>query len=129
MTKYINNSIENLEAPCVVRFADKQEHFRHALVCKLGRKYAQLIWIDSSVRGHGIRVHRVLLQWSTTHQPILRYSRPIGEVYPPKKAAREILKASKILGITKGAKKLLKEILNYNQSVTLHYSEGTMKYV
>ena len=103
MNKYIN---ENLESPYVVRFADKQEHFRHTLVCKIGRKYAQLIWIDSSVGGQGIRSHRVLLQ------SVLRYSRPLEEIYSPKKAVSQILKAGKILGITKGAKKLLKEVVN-----------------
>ena len=105
MSKSIN-AIEKLESPCVVRFADRQGHFRHTLVCKIGRKYAQLIWIDSSVGGHGIRSHRVLLQ------SVLRYSRPLEEIYSPKKAVRQILKASKILGITKGAKKLLKEVVN-----------------
>ena len=106
MSKYIN-TIKKLESPCVVRFADKQGHFRHTLVCKLGRKYAQLIWIDSSTGGFGIRIHRVLLE------SVLRYSRPLEEIYIPKKAARKILNAGKVLGITKGARKLLREVLCY----------------
>jgi hypothetical protein len=105
MSKYIN-TIKKLESPCVVRFADKQGHFRHTLVCKLGHKYAQLIWIDSSIGGFGIRIHRVLLE------SVLRYSRPLEEIYIPKKAARKILNAGKILGITKGARKLLKEVVS-----------------
>ena len=105
MSKYIN-TIKKLESPCVVRFADKQGHFRHTLVCKLGRKYAQLIWIDSSTGGFGIRIHRVLLE------SVLRYSRPLEEIYTPKKAARKILNAGKVLGITKGARKLLKEVVS-----------------
>jgi len=96
--------ITAMAAPLVVQFADRQGHFRAALICKLGRKYAQLIWIDSSVSGQGIRVHRAPLH------SVLRYSRPIEPAYPPKKAARGILDAGKVLGITKGAKKLLKEV-------------------
>ncbi len=71
MSKYI----KKLESPCVVRFADRQGHFRHTLVCGLGRKYARLVWIDSSVGGQGIRIHRVLLE------SVLRYSRPLEEIY------------------------------------------------
>ena len=74
--------IHAMAAPLVVQFADRQGHFRTALICKLGRKYAQLIWIDSSVSGQGIRVHRAPLR------SVLRYSRPIEPAYPPKKAAR-----------------------------------------
>jgi hypothetical protein len=93
-----------MAAPFVVQFADRQGHFRTALVCKVGRKFAQLIWIDSSVSGRGIRVHRAPLR------SVLRYSRPIEPAYPVKKAARKILAAGTVLGITKGAKKLLKEV-------------------
>jgi hypothetical protein len=105
MSKYIN-LIKKLESPCVVWFADKQGHSRLTLVCKLGRKYAQLIWIDSRIGGFGIRIHRVLLE------SVLRYARPLEEIYIPKKAARKILNAGKILGITKGARKLLKEVVS-----------------
>lgn len=105
MSKSIN-MIKKLESPLVVLFPDRQSNLRATLICKLGRKYAQLIWIDSSTGGFGIRIHREPLR------SVLRYSRPIEEVYSPKKAARKILNAGKVLGITKGAKKLLKEVVN-----------------
>lgn len=82
----------------LIRFATVDQQVM-AIACSAGRIYTQLVWIDSPVRAHKVANGDVERYGSAVESPTL------------KQAARTMLKAGKKLGITKKAKKLLREAL------------------
>ena len=79
--------------------------FRLALVCKEGRKFVQLIWIESS----GVKLHALPLT-------SMRHAKPAD--YPIRRAARKMLEAGRSLGITKKARATLKQLKTHTPGAT-----------
>lgn len=84
----------------LVRYRTEAGGCVHAVAGNAGRIYTQLVWIDAP-----IRVARV------PNGDVERYAVAYDRV-PLKRAARTMLRAGKRLGITKGAKRLLREAIN-----------------
>ena len=91
--------MSTLKAHTCVRFAGSDNSFHNAVICRLGRTKAHLVWIGN----HGVKAS------AEPTASVAKYSTAID--YPVKKAARRILKAGRALGITKAAKRLLREVL------------------
>lgn len=77
--------------------------FRCVLV-KEGRKWLQVVALDASPDG-GLRVWKVPMSDERYMKPLLRKGKP----YPMARALQTFRSLAKTHGITKGAKKLLKE--------------------
>lgn len=77
---------------------------RCALVRHGGRKWLQVLCIDATTSG-GMKLWKVPLTDTQYMKPLLRKGKP----YPMSRALKVFRKVGKTHGITKGAKKLLKE--------------------
>jgi hypothetical protein len=70
-----------------------------------GRKWMQVLCIDATTTG-GMKLWKVPLSDEQYMRPLLRK----GKAYPVKKAIKSFRAMGKTHGISKGAKKLLKEV-------------------
>lgn len=86
-----------MSAPAVVKYRI-DDGCRCAVVCKVGRKFAQLCWIESG----SVKASAVPLEQLESAAPM--------EDYPARRAARRMLLAGRQLGISKKAKRLLKAV-------------------
>jgi hypothetical protein len=77
---------------------------RVAFVKHGGRKWLQVLCIDATASG-GMKLWKVPLSDTQYMRPLLRKGKP----YPMKRALVSFRRMGKTHGITKGAKKLLKE--------------------
>jgi len=72
---------------------------------KRGRKWLQVLCIDATTSG-GLKLWKVPLSDEQYMKPLLRKGKP----YPVSRALKSFRKMGKTHGISKGAKKLLKEV-------------------
>jgi hypothetical protein len=72
---------------------------------KRGTKWAQVLCIDATSSG-GLKLWKVPLSDDQYMRPLLRKGKP----YPVARAIKSFRKMGKTHGISKGAKKLLKEV-------------------
>jgi hypothetical protein len=77
---------------------------RVALVKHGGRKWLQVLCIDATTSG-GLKLWKVPLTDTQYMRPLLRKGKP----YPVSRALKSFRRMGKTHGISKGAKKLLKE--------------------
>lgn len=81
------------------------------VLVKAGRKWLQVVAMDAT-SNEGLRVWRVPKTDEVYMTPLLHNGNP----YPMSRALRVFRKLAKTHGITKGAKKLLKEAANENKT-------------
>ena len=86
------------------RVRDGHESCVRSAFIKRGRKWMQVLCIDATASG-GMKLWKVPLSDEKYMRPLLRKGKP----YPFKRAIRIMRGIGKTHGISKGAKKLLKE--------------------